>query len=61
MSGITFRTKFQSLGIKLLAFSFINNRLGEIREEAEKIAKENIKLEEGSAMAMPLLRRFESD
>ena len=39
----------------------LNNRLREIREEAEKIAKENAKLEEGSVMAMPLRRRFESE
>ncbi len=38
----------------------LNNRLREIREQAEKIADEKTKDEKGETMPMPLLRRFET-
>ena len=39
----------------------LNNRLREIREEAEKIAAEKLKVKEEKMMPMPVLRRFESE
>ena len=39
----------------------LNNRLREIREAAEKIAKEKAKVREDKTTPMPVLRRFESE